>query len=154
MEGIDDLDKSASVAGNATPRRSTSSLDATISTIMNSKSLLLAALILTSCSLEHEVSNVVLPGSSISVSVIEDEKSLYHYCIHENDKPCSDGRIFGVRAGQRPRGAQLPTAVVTKSGDVATIAWPGTDLHVLIDVVRGRAIGDSNGMPLPPLKSG
>jgi hypothetical protein len=117
---------------------------------MDSRLLLLAALILTSCSLQHEVSNVVLPGTSVNVSVIEDEKSIYHYCIRENNKPCSDGRIFGVRAGQRPRGAQLPTAVVTKNGDVATIGWPGTSLRVLIDVVRGRAIGDSNGVPMPP----
>jgi hypothetical protein len=150
MEEMDDLDKLPPFCAGAIPRRSTSSLDAWISAIMDFRLLLLAALILTSCSPQREVSNVALPGTNISVSVIEDEKSIYHYCIHENNKPCSDGREFGVRAGQRPRGAQLPTAVVTKNGDVATITWPGTSLRVLIDVVRGRAIGDSNGVPMPP----
>jgi len=113
----------------------------------------LATLVLISCSPQHDVSNVVLPGTSISVAVVEDEKSIYHYVIHENGKPGSSGREFGVRAGQHLKGARLPDAVVTRSGNVATITWPGTGLHVEIDVARGIAVSDSNGVPMPVLKS-
>lgn len=106
--------------------------------------IVLSALMLVSCSLEKNVSNVAVRGAGISVSVSEDEKSLYRYCIYADDKPCIGGRVFGARQGQRPKGAQLPSAVVTRRGDVATITWPGTSLHVEIDAARGVAISDSN----------
>jgi hypothetical protein len=111
---------------------------------VNFRLIVLSALILASCSLEKNVSNVALPGAGISVAVNEDEKSLYRYCVHADDKMCEGGQVFGTRGGQRPKDAPLPAAVVTRNGNVATITWPGTSLHVEIDVVRAVAIGDSN----------
>jgi hypothetical protein len=106
--------------------------------------VVLSALIVASCSLEKNVSNAAVPGAGISVAVSEDDKSLYHYCVYAGDKSCAGGRVFGARGVQRPKGAQLPGAVVTRSGNVATIIWPGTSLHVEIDTVRGVAVSDSN----------
>jgi hypothetical protein len=62
MEGVDDLDKSAKLGGNATPRRSTSSLDA-----VNSCPHLLATLTL-SCALV--VAAVAASGNSDFLSAL------------------------------------------------------------------------------------
>jgi hypothetical protein len=111
---------------------------------VNFRLTILSVLILASCSLDQNVSNVVVPGAGIGVAVVEDEKSLYRYCIHRDEKKCTGGRVFGTRGGQRPKGAPLPNAIVTRSGDVATITWPGTSLHIEIDAIRGMSISDSN----------
>jgi hypothetical protein len=109
---------------------------------MNPKLIIFATMVLASCSMEHEVSRVALPDTGLTVVVTEDEKSLYRFRIYPQDKS-SDGRIIGVRQGIA-RDAPLPTPIITRSGDVATIYWPGTNLRVRIDVVRGQVIDDSN----------
>jgi hypothetical protein len=101
------------------------------------------SLIVSSCSLEHEVSRVAIPNTGLTVVVVEDEKSLYRYRIELPDKS-SDGRIFGTRAGQRAKDVPLPTPIITRSGDVVTIDWPETSLRVRIDVVRNAVVEDSN----------
>ena|ERR1700693_3163382 len=105
---------------------------------MNSKPIILTTMILASCSLEHEVSRVALPDTGLTVVVSEDEKSLYRCRIYPQEKS-SDGRLCGHRQGVA-RDAPLPTPVVTRSGDVTTIYWPGTNLRIRIDVVRGVVV--------------
>lgn len=109
---------------------------------MNLRPIFFATIILASCSLEHEVSRVALPGTGLTVVFFEDEKSLYRYRIYPQEKS-SDGRVFGHRQGIT-RDTPLPAPVVSRSGDVATIYWPGTSLRVRIDVVRAKAVDDSN----------
>jgi hypothetical protein len=104
---------------------------------------LLLALAVCSCSLEHEVSRVAVPETGLTVVVVEDEKSLYRYRIEPGDGS-NGNRIFGTRAAQRDRGAPLPPPVITRSGDVVVINWPGTSLQVRIDVVRRVVVEDSN----------
>jgi hypothetical protein len=104
---------------------------------------LLLFLLTSSCSLEHEVSRVAISNTSLTVIVVEDEKSLYRYRI-EPPVGSGGGRIIGPRAGQRAKDAPLPTPIITRSGDVVTIDWPTTALRVRIDVVRKVVIDDSN----------
>lgn len=96
---------------------------------------LFLSVVVSSCSLEHEVSRVAIPGTDLTVIVVEDEKSLYRYSV-EPLSLSSNGRIIGPRAGQRAKNEALPKPVITRDGDVATVVWPGTDLRVRIDVVR------------------
>jgi hypothetical protein len=107
---------------------------------MNLKLIFFATMILASCSLEHELSRVALPDTGLTVVVSEDEKSLYRYRICPQEKS-SDGRILGHRQGVT-RDSPLPTPVVTRSSDLATVYRPGTNLHVRIDVVRGVVVDD------------
>jgi hypothetical protein len=110
---------------------------------VNLKSTFLVALLLAACSLEHEVSRVTIPNTGLTVVVVEDEKSLYRYRIYGSGKTSSEGRIFGERSG-RARDASLPTPVVSRAGDIASVIWPGTSLQIQIDVPRGVAVNDSN----------
>jgi len=109
---------------------------------MKLKSSIFSILVLTSCSLEHEVSRVTLPDTGLSVVVSEDEKSLYRCRIFLQEKS-SDGRICGHRESV-PRDARLPDPVITRSGDVATIDWLGASVQVKIDVVRRAIVDDPN----------
>jgi hypothetical protein len=98
-------------------------------------------LLLAACTLEHEVLRVAIPNTGIAVVVVEDEKSLYRYRIYGGSAVNADGIIFGHRQG-RDRDTPLSTPVVAKTGDVATIAWPGTKLQLHIDVTRGIGVGE------------
>jgi hypothetical protein len=97
--------------------------------------------LLAACTLEHEVSRVAIPNTGITVIVVEDEKSLYRYRIYGGRAVNTDGIIFGHRQG-RNRDAPLPTPAIAKTGDVATIAWPGTNLQLHIDVTHGVGVGE------------
>jgi hypothetical protein len=108
---------------------------------MNALSAILVMVLLAACTLEHEVSRVVIPNSGIIVVVVEDEKSLYRYRIYGGSAVNADGIIFGHRQGGG-RDAPLPAPVVAKTGDVATIAWPGTNLQLRVDVARGIRVSE------------
>ena len=129
-------------------KRSRSASDHSSHNPMKSKLIVLVALILASCTLEHKVSRVQLPGTALAVVVVEDEKSLYRYRIYPKGEP-ADGRIFGERRG-RDRGSPLPTPVVTRMGDIVSITWPGLYLNIQIDVVHGLVVKDSNDAETPP----
>ena len=109
--------------------------------------MVFATLLLAACTLEHEVSRVAIPNTSLTVVVVEDEKSLYRIRIYENGKrSSSDEGIFGSRHGI-DRDAPLPAPVVTRTASAATLAWPGTNLKITIDVKHGTAIDDSHEVP-------
>jgi hypothetical protein len=96
-------------------------------------------LLLTACTLEHEVSRVVVPNTALTIVVVEDEKSLYRYRVYDGGKitaDSADGIIFGHRQGLE-RNELLPIPVVTEAGGLATIIWPSASLELRVSLATG-----------------
>src|SRR5882724_11504587 len=113
------------------------------------KTLTLIAL-LTACSLEHEVSRVSVPGTDLTLVVVQDEKKMFRYRVVANDERVSEDRLFSGPCSER-----LPDAVVTRESDLVRISWPvrcqGQGLFVEFDLRRAQIRRDSNIADAPPI---
>ena len=105
--------------------------------------LLATVALLTACSLEHDVSRFVVPGTALTVSIVEDEKSLYrcHVYIGSNVTPDSaEGIIVGHRL-DRDKNTPLPLPKIVNTGTIAIVTWPGTDLKLNVSLKTGACRG-------------
>lgn len=111
------------------------------------KTLALVAL-LAGCSLEREVSRVSVPGTELTLVVVQDEKQMFRYRVLAGDQPVSAERLFSG-----PCSEPLPDAVVTQESEMVRISWPvrcqRQGLFVEFDVRRGQIRRDSNHADAP-----
>lgn len=107
----------------------------------------LVGLLLAACSSAHEVSRVVVPGTSLTIVLYQDEKMMYSYRLYSGSEPVSDERLLGPH-----HNATTPTAVVSYEPDVVTTTWPGkhTSHFVKIDIKHLSVVEDSNESDTPP----
>ena len=106
----------------------------------------LIVLLLAACS-NREISRVAVPGTDLTVVVVEDWKDMYWYRFYQGDAPVSTDRLLGPRYDSNPSGP-----VVERQGSVVKLSWPSQrGVHFIeFDTVTHRVIQDSNGSgPLP-----
>jgi hypothetical protein len=108
----------------------------------------LVALLLSACSLTTEEARVAIPGTSLTVVVLKDEKNMFRYQIFENGTAVSKQRVFG---GYSSYSLSNPTLV--ESGSVVRISFqkPEGEIFLEFDRLAGQIVRDSNEADHPPV---
>lgn len=104
-------------------------------------------ILLCACSLTEEVARVAIPGTTLTVVVVQDEKRMYRYQIFEDGAAVSGERLFsGYSAGP------LPQPVIAESNGLVRISWPKKDQELFLEFDRraGQIVRDSNLADHPP----
>jgi hypothetical protein len=101
---------------------------------------LLSALVLWSCSLEHEIARVPVPDTNLMLVLTEDEKQMFRYQV------LADGSsvLYGFLG---PHDADAPhQPAVTREGNVVTYVWRGSlnRQFIQIDVATCQIVNDSH----------
>ena len=110
--------------------------------------LLVIALLVSACSAVKEVARAAIPGTSLEIVVVQDDKKMYRYRVFRNGVPVSEERIFSGYSSY-----PLMPAAIAESAGVVKMSWAKQDGEIFLefDRQRGQIVRDSNMSDHPPV---